>query len=60
MRAGCDAASERRIFAANRAAGRIALEVGAQGGVTRRVRVDEDGSLRVRFPGGRTARASKP
>jgi urease accessory protein len=40
-----------RIFAANRAAGNIALEVGAQGGVTRRVRVGEDGPLRVRFPG---------
>ncbi len=40
-----------RIFAANRAAGHIALEVGAQGGVTRRVRVGEDGPLRVRFPG---------
>ncbi len=40
-----------KIFAANRAAGHIALEVGAQGGVTRRVRVGEDGPLRVRFPG---------
>ena len=40
-----------RIFAANRAAGHIALEVSAQGGVTRRVRVGEDGPLRVRFPG---------
>jgi len=39
-----------RIFAANRAAGHIALEVSAQGGVTRRVRVGEDGPLRVRFP----------
>jgi urease accessory protein len=38
------------IFAANRAAGHIALEVGARGGVTRRVRVSEDGPLRVRFP----------
>ncbi len=40
-----------KIFAANRAAGHIALEVGAQNGVTRRVRVGEDGPLRVRFPG---------
>jgi urease accessory protein len=46
------AASE-KIFAANRAEGRIALAVAAQGGATRRRRVDEQGSLRVRFPGGR-------
>jgi urease accessory protein len=39
-------------FAANRAAGRIALEVAAQDGVTRRRRVYEDGPLRVRFPNG--------
>jgi len=38
------------IFAANRATGRIALAVKAQGGVTRRSRVHEAGSLRVRFP----------
>ena len=38
------------IFAANRATGRVALTVAAQGGVTRRVRVQEHGSLRVRFP----------
>jgi urease accessory protein len=38
------------IFAANRADGHIALEVAATGGVTRRKRVHEDGSLRVRFP----------
>jgi urease accessory protein len=38
------------IFAANRASGRIALEAGAEGGRTRRTRVHEDGSLRVRFP----------
>lgn len=37
-------------FAANRATGRIALEMTASGGRTRRVRVGEDGSLRVRFP----------
>ena len=52
-RSGCVPAASalNRIFAANRAAGHIALEVGAQGGVTRRVRVGEDGPLRVRFPG---------
>jgi urease accessory protein len=38
-------------FAANRAVGRIALEVAARGGVTRRARVREEGSLRVRCPG---------
>ncbi len=37
-------------FAANRATGRIALEMAASEGRTRRVRVGEDGSLRVRFP----------
>jgi urease accessory protein len=40
-----------RIFAANRAAGTIALAVGVKSGVTRRLRVAEDGPLRVRFPG---------
>jgi urease accessory protein len=38
------------IFAANRATGHIALSVAAAGGVTRRAKVHEDGSLRVRFP----------
>ena len=38
------------IFAANRARGRIALGVAASEGRTRRARVHEDGSLRVRFP----------
>ena len=38
------------VFAANRAAGRIALSVAAQSGVTRRRQVYEDGPLRVRFP----------
>jgi urease accessory protein len=38
------------IFAANRATGRVALTVAALGGVTRRARVQEHGSLRVRFP----------
>jgi urease accessory protein len=47
------------IFAANRASGHIALSVAAVGGRTRRRRVDEDGSLRVRFPnaGGRALEA---
>ena len=38
-------------FAANRAVGRIALAVRANAGVTRRLRVAEEGSLRVRCPG---------
>jgi urease accessory protein len=38
------------IFAANRASGRIALSVADEAGITRRARVHEDGSLRVRFP----------
>ncbi len=42
--------TSQQIFAANRATGRIALTVAAQGGVTRRARVQEHGSLRVRFP----------
>jgi urease accessory protein len=37
-------------FAANRAAGRIALSVRARSGVSRRRQVYEDGPLRVRFP----------
>jgi urease accessory protein len=45
------AASEReKVFAANRATGVIALAVTAEGGRTRRTRVHEAGSLRVRFP----------
>jgi urease accessory protein len=44
-------ASAEKIFAANRAEGRIALVVAANAGVTRRSRVAEQGSLRVRFPG---------
>ncbi len=39
------------VFAANRAVGRIALTVRADGGVTRRSRVREEGPLRVRCPG---------
>jgi len=38
------------IFAANRASGRIALSVAASDGRSRRTKVYEDGSLRVRFP----------
>ena len=38
------------IFAANRATGHIALTVAADGTRTRRARVHEAGSLRVRFP----------
>lgn len=38
------------IFAANRARGQIALDVDAIGGRSRRSRVHEEGSLRVRFP----------
>jgi urease accessory protein len=41
---------EKEVFAANRSAGRIALSVGAEAGVTRRRQVYEDGPLRVRFP----------
>ena len=37
-------------FAANRATGHIALAVAAEAGRTRRTKVHEDGSLRVRFP----------
>jgi urease accessory protein len=43
------------IFAANRAVGRIALAVAAAGGATRRRRVAEEGPLRVRFPGPKSA-----
>ncbi len=39
-----------KIFAANRASGHIALRVAASAGRTRRTRVHEAGSLRVRFP----------
>ena len=43
------------IFAANRATGRIGLHVVAEDGCTRRARVHEAGSLRVRFPNGTDA-----
>src|SRR3954452_12001207 len=45
------AAETARTFAANRAVGWIALAVQARAGMTRRARVREEGSLRVRFPG---------
>jgi len=45
------AVSAVETFAANRAVGRIALEVAARAGVTRRQRVAEEGSVRVRCPG---------
>jgi urease accessory protein len=38
------------IFAANRARGRVDLAVDGRAGVSRRTRVHESGSLRVRFP----------
>lgn len=38
------------VFAANRATGRIDLTVGTDGQCTRRNRILEDGSLRMRFP----------
>jgi len=41
---------QNEIFAGNRAVGRIALSVGAAAGISRRTRVHEAGSLRVRFP----------
>ena len=42
--------AQSQVFNANRALGRIALSVAAEAGKTRRVRVHEEGSLRVRFP----------
>ena len=44
------AAAQDQVFNDNRAVGRIALTVAAHEGRTRRVRVHEEGSLRVRFP----------
>ena len=46
------AAESRRIFAANRAVGRLALTVTHDGRRSRRTRVYEDGPLRARFPNG--------
>jgi urease accessory protein len=45
-----DAPLSHEIFAANRARGRIALSIAAARGESRRTRVHEAGSLRVRFP----------
>jgi urease accessory protein len=45
------------VFAGNRAVGRIALTVAAAPGGSRRQRVHEAGSLRVRFPNGSNAAA---
>jgi urease accessory protein len=42
---------ETGVFSANRAIGKIALDIVSQAGVSRRARVREEGSLRVRFPG---------
>ncbi|WP_245431178.1 urease accessory protein UreD [Rhodoplanes roseus] len=50
------AGPQNETFAANRAAGTIRLGVGLREGVSRRTRVFEQGSLRVRFP--TTARPS--
>ena len=50
MRTAAALHSNAEIFAANRATGHIALSVAASAGRTRRTRVHEDGSLRVRFP----------
>src|SRR5271169_4915941 len=38
------------VFAANRAVGRVAFSAAAISGTSRRTRVQEEGSLRVRFP----------
>jgi urease accessory protein len=46
-----DAERQDEVFAGNRAVGRVSLAVEARNGTTRRTRVHEAGSLRVRFPG---------
>lgn len=50
MRIAAALHNDAEIFAANRATGHIALGVAASGRRTRRTRVHENGSLRVRFP----------
>jgi len=50
-----DAPPRAEIFAANRAIGRIALSIAATSRGSRRTRVHEAGSLRVRFPNGHDA-----
>ncbi|MGO8923006.1 MAG: urease accessory protein UreD [Xanthobacteraceae bacterium] len=47
-----NAALRDEVFAANRAVGRIALAIASGTGGSRRTRVHESGSLRVRFPNG--------
>ncbi|MGA3307591.1 MAG: urease accessory protein UreD [Xanthobacteraceae bacterium] len=47
-----NAPAQDEIFAGNRAVGRIALTVAASSSGSRRARVHEAGSLRVRFPNG--------
>ena len=47
-----NAALRDEVFAANRAVGRIALAIAGGTGGSRRTRVHESGSLRVRFPNG--------
>ncbi len=47
-----NASLRNEIFAGNRAVGRIVLTTAATAGVSRRTRVHEAGSLRVRFPNG--------
>jgi urease accessory protein len=51
------AAESRRIFAANRAVGRLALTVAHHGRRSRRTRVYEDGPLRARFPNAKSLEA---
>jgi urease accessory protein len=50
-----DPAFPDETFAANRAVGRVAVSVAAGAGRSRRARVHESGSLRVRFPNGTNA-----
>ena len=45
-----EVSAQERVFNANRAVGRIAFAVATGAGKTKRVRVHEEGSLRVRFP----------
>ncbi len=51
---GPAAVAREQTFAANRATGHIALSVIATRGLSRRARVHEAGSLRVRFPNGQS------
>jgi len=52
-----NASRHEEIFAANRALGHVVLSVKAAAGGSRRERVHEAGSLRVRFPNGEGGRA---